>query len=243
MLDLSRLSLQKSAFMADIYRIAWLALRADERPIAEPQDLAPWHHRAATLIMNVIPLGEGQPMSPLGRQGLLVTASLELTRITLWTQEHVSWLHVAAVYVCRRHLTAERAALRREIVIANSLISDRMVHLTGAADEAFVRRVEDKCRRDALVADDQAITIEAARWITSTRAVRAQNPWAGAPTRRAKTPAELTPLAIEECKALADTYRVGYLGRRGDVGLVRAPRLLSERHRRAASHIARARTE
>jgi len=238
MLDLSRLAVQKSAFEADTYCIAWLALRPDERPIAEPRGVAPWHRRAAVLVAEAQPLPENGSVGGLGWRTLLVAASSPMTRWVLWSNSHLRQLNKGVDRVLGRYLAGERALLRRDIAIANSLISDRMVHLTGAADEALVDRVERACRRAAMVESDRAVTVEAARWITSTRAVRATAPWTGAPARRAVLPSDLTPLAIDESRSLADTYRIGYLAL-GDEErcMVRGPRLVTRRHRRAATLI------
>jgi len=54
---------------------------------------------------------------------------------------------------------------------------------------------------------------------------------------------EITPLAIDECRTLADTYRIGYLGLGSEASLIRAPRLVTRRHRQAAARIAQARLE
>jgi len=243
MLDLSRLAVQKSAFEADIYCIAWLVLQPDERPIAEPRGIAPWHRRAAALIAVAQPLAEGQLVGRLGRRSVLVGASLALTQGALWSHAHLSRLNALMDRALGHSLDKERSMLRRDIAVANSLISDRMVHLTGATDEIFVCRVEDVCHRAALVEADHVATVEAARWITSTRAVRAKSPWAGAPARRATTLADLTPLAIDECRSLADIYRIGYLGLGPEACLIRRPRLVTPRHRQAAACIAQAQLE
>lgn len=241
MLDLSRLAVQKSMFEADVYCIGWLALRPDERPIAEPLGMALWHRRAAALVTEARPLAVGQAVSGLGRRGLAAAATLRVVRGVLWAGAHLHWLNRDAERAFGRYLSGERATLRRDIAIANSLISDRMVHLTGAADEAFAGRVGQVCRRAALTEIDRAVTIEAARWITSTRAVRATAPWAGAPARRATTPSDLTPLAIDESTSLADTYRIGYLALGAeDRRMVRMPRLITRRHRQAAALIRQA---
>jgi len=243
MLDLSRLALQSSAFEGDIYCIAWLALKPDERPIAQPQGIAPWHRRAANLIAQARPLADGQAMAGLGRSSLHIGLSLMMTGGAMWSHQYLAprnrWLDCAL----GRYLNAERATLRRDIALANSLISDRMVHLTGATDEAFVRRVEKICSRAKQVEADHEVTVEAARWISSTRAVRAKEPWASAPRRASAALSELTPLAIDECRTLADTYRIGYLGLGSEASLIRAPRLVTRRHRQAAARIAQARLE
>ncbi len=243
MLDLSRLALQSSAFEGDIYCIAWLALKPDERPIAQPQSIAPWHHRAATLIAQAQPLAEGQSMAGLGRSGLRISLSLRMVGGAMWFHKHLAPLNRWLDCVLGQHLNTERATLRRDIALANSLISDRMVHLTGATDEAFVRRVENVCFRAKQVEVDHEVTVEAARWISSTRAVRAKEPWASAPRRVGAALSGLTPLAIDECRTLADTYRIGYLGLGPEASLIRAPRLVTRRHRQAAAHIAQARLE
>ncbi len=243
MLDLSRLALQSSAFEGDVYCIAWLALKPDERPIAQPQGITPWHHRAAMLIVQAQPLAEGQVMVGLGRSGLRVGLSLMMARGALWSHKHLAPLNTRLDRALGQYLNRERAMLRDDIALANSLISDRMVHLTGATDEVFVRRVEDICWRAKQVEADHEVTVEAARWISSTRAVRAKAPWASAPRRAGVALSELTPLAIDESRTLADTYRIGYLGLGSEASLIRAPRLVTRRHRQAAARIAQARLE
>jgi len=243
MLDLSRLALQSSAFEGDVYCIAWLALKPDDRPIAQPRGIAPWHRRAAVLIAQAQPLAEGQAMAGLGRSGLRIGLSLMMARGAMWSHKHLAPLNRWLDRALGRHLNTERATLRGDIALANSLISDRMVHLTGATDEAFVRRVEGVCRRAKQVEVDHEVTVEAARWISSTRAVRAKEPWASAPRRASVALSELTPLAIDECTTLADTYRIGYLGLGPEASLIRAPRLVTRRHRQAAARIAQARLE
>jgi len=243
MLDLSRLALQSSAFEGDIYCIAWLALKPDERPIAQPQGIAPWHHRATKLIAQAQSLAEGQAMAGLGRSGLRIGLSLMMARGAMWSYRHLAPLNRWLDRALGRYLNTERATLRRDIALANSLISDRMVHLTGATDEAFVRRVENVCSRAKQVEADHEVTVEAARWISSTRAVRAKEPWTSAPRRAGVALSELTPLAINECRTLADTYRIGYLGLGSEASLIRAPRLVTRRHRQAAARIAQARLE
>jgi len=243
MLDLSRLALQSSAFEGDIYCIAWLALKPDERPIAQPRGIAPWHHRAAKLIAQAQPLAEGQAMAGLGRSGLRISLSLIMARGAMWSHRHLVPLNTWLDRALGRYLNTECATLRRDIALANSLISDRMVHLTGATDGAFVRRVENVCSRAKQVEADHEVTVEAARWISSTRAVRAKEPWSSAPRRADVALSELTPLAINECRTLADTYRIGYLGLGPEASLIRAPRLVTRRHRQAAARIAQARLE
>ncbi len=243
MLDLSRLAFQASAFEADVYCIAWLALQPDERPIEPPRGIAPWHRRAAALIATAQPLADSGALRGLGARGLLVGASLLMARAALWSHAHLTPLNTLLDRALGRHLKAERSMLRHDIALANSLISDRMVHLTGAMDAAFVHRVDEVCQRATQVEADHEATVEAARWITSTRAVRATAPWASAPRRRATALSDLTPLAIAESSALADTYRIGYLELGSEAGLIRPPRLVTTRHRQAAAHIAQARLE
>jgi len=147
LLDLSRLALQSSAFEGDVYCIAWLALKPDDRPMAQPRGIAPWHHRAAMLIAQAQPLAEGQAIAGLGRSGLRIGLSLMMTRRVMWSHKYLAPLNSWLDRALGRHLNTERATLRGDIALANSLISDRMVQLTGATDEAFVRRVEDVCRQ------------------------------------------------------------------------------------------------
>jgi len=67
--------------------------------------------------------------------------------------------------------------LLRDLVALLMLLSDRLVNLRAHTTPALVQRVVDRCVAHGIPPLQRRIAVEAARWITSRRAILARQPW------------------------------------------------------------------